>query len=337
MNELSSEAIRFYCGLGEMHYNHHPTFTGPYACVSPIYGGKKKRVNRVSVPLGTLVLQDSGAFSDAVMVESAVLGQSTLLQTHRLTPEAALRRQEEHAKLFGYEDQIEARASNDVLIDEWWWYNDTGNLLRSKRRWTENDAELAVEETVKAAAYLNAHRNGISCVMSAQGVTVNQYIRCTERIMPFLRDGDIFGLGGFCILGRVPSLLPMFYETVQRLIPFLGREGIRRVHIWGSCFVPALGPLLYLCDAYGLQLSTDSVGPSTRPVKKDPKTGFAEWGFGSWHNNRYPVPPVLASCKTKDSEGHKAPICPPTSPCRGLERARHIRETREWLADFRKR
>ena len=161
MSELSAEAIRFYCGLGERHYNHHPTFTGPYACVSPIYGGKKKRVNCVSVPLGTLVLQDSGAFSDAVLVENTVPGQSTLVQSHRLTPESALRRQEEHAELFGYTNQIEARASNDLLIDEWWWYNDTGNLLRSKRRWSENDAELAVEETVKAASISGVTGRGV--------------------------------------------------------------------------------------------------------------------------------------------------------------------------------
>ncbi len=35
---LDEEAIRFYCGLGEKHYNHHPVVTGPYACVSPIAG-----------------------------------------------------------------------------------------------------------------------------------------------------------------------------------------------------------------------------------------------------------------------------------------------------------
>ncbi|HZO72811.1 MAG TPA: hypothetical protein VFB60_11465 [Ktedonobacteraceae bacterium] len=144
MNSLSSlagphnEAIRFYCGLGEKHYNHHPVVTGPYACVSPVSGSQTRKVNSVAVPQGVLVLQDS-------------------------------------------------------------------------------------------------------------------------------------------------------------------------------------------------------LGPSTRPVKKDRQTGYAMWGYASWCNNAYPVPPVLASCKVLDASGGKAPTCTPETRCRGLERARHVLLTYEWFAHFRTR
>jgi hypothetical protein len=59
------EAIRFYCGIGEKHYNHHPVVTGPYACVAPVSGSEVKKVNSVAVPEGVHAFQDSGAFNDA--------------------------------------------------------------------------------------------------------------------------------------------------------------------------------------------------------------------------------------------------------------------------------
>ncbi len=334
---MSSDAIRFYCGVGERAYNYHPVYTGPYACVSPVCGTTRKKVNQVAIPPGVRVLQDSGAFNDAcLLLRGQALHCSSLAQ-QRLSLKDALKRQEDHAEHFGYTELLEARASYDVLIDETWMAGRVGELVRTKRRWSEADAEWAVAETVAAAAYLNVHRNGLSCVMSAQGVSVEQYLRCAERILPFIREGDIFGLGGFCILGRMPSLLPAYAAILERLIPFLSNEGIKRVHIWGVCYAPALGPLLYLCDIYGIQVSTDSMGPSTRLVKRDPKTGYGEWGYASWHSSCYEVPPVLESCKITDRHGNKAPTCSPGTRCRGLERARHIALTGDWLAHFRER
>jgi hypothetical protein len=284
------------------------------------------------------VIQDSGAFNDACLFVRGETRELATLLSQRLSLKEALQRQEAHAEIFGYADQLEARASYDVLIDETWRASESGQVIRRKQRWSEVDAEWAVEETIAAAAYLNAHRNGIPCVLSAQGVSVAQYLRCAQRILPFMCDGDIFGLGGFCILGRKPYFLPAYYEILERLIPLLQGEGVKRVHLWGSCFAPALGPLLYLCDEHGgIQVSTDSVGPSTRPVKKDPATGYGEWGYASWHSNTYAVPPVLESCKATDAYGNKAPTCLPHTRCRGLERARHIALTYDWLAHFRER
>ena len=118
------------------------------------------------------------------------------------------------------------------------------------------------------------------------------------------------------------------------------------MHIWGVCFAEPLGELLWQCDHdeegnpdphHRIQLSTDSVGPSTRPVKKDKQTGYGTWGYASWCNNRYSVPPVLDSCKVKDAHDNKTPTCSPDTLCRGLERARHVLLTQDWFAHFRTR
>ncbi len=345
MNSLRQpEAIRFYCGVGEKHYNHHLVVTGPYACVAPVSGSERKKVNQVAVPQEARVIQDSGAFNDACLLLREEGRRLTLIQQARLSFKEALLRQEQHAARFGYIDQIEARASYDVLIDETWTQEASGLLTRTKKRWSETDAALAVEETVAAAAYLHQHRHGLPCVLSAQGVTPQQYLSCVQRLLPFFREGDVLGLGGWCILGRLHSLLPAFRETMRLVIPFAKREGIRRVHLWGVCFAEALGELLWQCDhdeegnldlVHPIALSIDSVGPSTRLVKKDPSTGYATWGYASWYDPRYPVPPVLESCKAQDIDGCKAPQCAPGTRCRGLERARHVLLTADWLAHFR--
>lgn len=242
-------------------------------------------------PASSRIAQDSGAFSDSP-------GQ-------RLDYGAALDRQQQHAERYGYANQIGARASYDLLIDEKW---SVGQ--RHKARWTESEADDAVEQTIAAAAFLDQHRDGLPAVMSAQGVNAQQYLRCTQRILRYLRpaQSDILGLGGWCITGMMPTqIMPSFRETMQLLIPFLGREGIRRVHVWGVCYARASGLLLRLCDEWSIALSTDSAGPNIRP-------NFGRWGYAEWHNPRYARVPVET---------------------RGLERAKHVALTRAWLAQFR--
>jgi hypothetical protein len=287
------EAIRFYCGINEQQWNHHPVAPGRYVCVAPVYGATlhTKVTNRVSVPPDVRVIQDSGAFSDGP-------GQ-------RLWVEEALDRQLAHMDDYRYHDQLEAIASYDLLIDEKW-----ENGMRHKARWTEEDAAFAVKQTVRAAAYLAHNRHGFKAVLSAQGVSAQQYLKCVQQIVPLMQDGDIFGLGGWCITGKMPAqMMPVFRETMQLVVPFLAKEGVRRVHVWGVIYPKALGELLYLCDMHGLSLSTDSAGPQVKPC-------LGSWGYGSWCDTAYSRPPV---------------------GIRGLERARHVRLTREWLADFRTR
>jgi hypothetical protein len=243
----------------------------------------------VTVPSDAEIIQDSGAFCDSF--------------EQRLCVEAALERQIQHAERYGYAKQISHRASYDLLIDEKW-----EGGIRHKARWSEQDAETAVALTVQAAAYLTRHRYGMNAVLSTQGVSAQQYLRCAERIVPLMEEGDIFGLGGFCITGKPPAqMMPVFREVMTLVIPFLGREGVKRVHIWGVCYAKALGELLWMCDQYGIAVSTDSSGPSVKPA-------MGEWGYAEWRNPFYErVPPDI----------------------RGLERARHVQATRQWLQAFR--
>jgi hypothetical protein len=314
------EDIRLYCGVGETSYNRHPIACGPYACISPVCGRDDSasvtaasRRNVVNVPATALVLQDSGAFNDG--------------PKHRLSFAEALQRQISHAKHYKYSSQVTHRASYDLLIDETW-----KNEFRHKERWNEEAGNFAVRMTVEAAAYMDAHRDGLGCVMSAQGVTPEQYYACAEKVLKYVDvERDIFGLGGWCILSQQPALLPDFRLTIQQVIPLLASQKVQRVHIWGVCFAEPLGELLYLCDQYGLKLSTDSMGPSTRPTK-------GEWGYASWRDPHYKKPTPLDSCKVVDASGYKAPTCiPGKTRCTGLERARHVALTRDWLAHFKER
>jgi hypothetical protein len=183
---------------------------------------------------------------------------------------------------------------------------DNGN--RYTRRWTVQDAESAVDTTVAAAKWLDDHRNGLPLIVSAQGVDAAQYLRCAERLMPYIKPGDYFGFGGWCIIGKMPAqMMPVFRETVALVIPFLGKEGIKHIHIWGVIYPKALGVLLWECDQWGITVSTDSVGPTTHPV-------FGQWGYGEWRDNTYIKPPNAIV---------------------GLERARHTKLTRDWLGRFR--
>jgi len=287
---MAIKGVRLYCGIAETRWNYHPVQSGDYACVSPVKGrsDRTKATNRVSIPAAAAIIQDSGAFSDS--------------WSTRLDFASALDRQINHADRWHYTDQISHRATYDLLIDEVW---DDGN--RAKRRWTVGAAEDAVETTVAAARYLDAHRDGLSLVVSAQGVDALQYLRCAERLMSYMRDGDFFGFGGWCILGKLPAqMMPIFRDTVATVIPFLAREGVRHVHIWGVIYPRGLGVLYRACVRHGLTLSTDSVGPSMLPI-------YGQWGYGDWRDNTYARPPVET---------------------RGLERARHVRATSSWLENF---
>jgi len=279
-----TEAIRLYCGSSEDSWYGCPVDVGPFACVSPVYGRTlaTKSVNYVRLSDKThSVIQDSGAFCDG--------------PDQRLSFETALRRQIVHARRFGYEHFEPTQAGG----------------LRRKIRWSEADAWDACTTTIQAARYLNSHRENLQCILSAQGVSARQYLACVQGVLPFLQDGDMLGLGGFCIVGLAPRrYLPVFREIIHEVIPFLGREQVKQVHIWGCVFAPALGELLYLCDQYGIALSTDSVGPSLRPV-------FGRWGYSSWTWPAYQRPP--------------------SGPLMAHHRAHHIHLVREWLHDFRER
>lgn len=282
--------IQLYAGLGgETTWNRSPVAPGSHACISPVYGKHATR-NRVGgFKSDVRIIQDSGAFSDS--------------WEKRLSFPQALKRQEDHAKRYKYEDQITHRATYDLLIDEIW---DNGN--RFKRRWTVEAAESAGETTVAAAQFMHENRNGIPLIVSAQGVDAAQYLRCCERLMPYLREGDYFGFGGWCIIGKMPKIMmPVFRETVSIVVPFLEKEGVKHIHIWGVIYPKALNVLLWECTQHKITISTDSVGPTTHPI-------FGQWGYGEWRDNTYQKPALEHL---------------------GTERARHTALTRAWLARFK--
>lgn len=286
--------IRLYCGIGEQTWNGIQPAPGKYACVAPVYGNTEtnRKENRVFIPEGTSVIQDSGAFSDG--------------PTNRLTKEQALARQILHAYKWKYADKISHVASYDVLIDERW-----ENGKRSKERWTEDLATYAVEETISAAKWLSENRSWIpytqNLVLGAQGVTPLQYLYCAEQIVPHFKFNDVFGFGGFCIVGKMRRrMMPIFAETVKLVMPLINEAGIKQVHLWGVLLDEALAQIGYWCNKYNIKLSTDSVGPSVRPC-------FGSWGYSDWRDNTY---------------------CRPDTDTRGLERKRHVEETIKWLHKF---
>ena len=290
---MQTECIRLYCGAGNETARTHAAYGGRYACVSPVYGLKKVSITRVSLPPDTEVFQDSGAFTDNISA--------------RLTFMQAFERQLNHAYKFGY--SIFAQAAYDVLIDETW-----DELGRHKQRWSVGDAESAIDSTVAAAKWISNQRDNTPAkhlILSAQGVDSVQYLRCTERIMPYLETGDIFGMGGWCIIGKMPRvMMPTFEETVRRVIPFIAREGVKRAHIWGVCYAPAIGMLNAIADEYGISVSTDSAGPILRPT-------FGEWGYDNWRHENYKRPVGQVDMAQAMTE--------------------HAQATRQWLADFKTR
>jgi hypothetical protein len=222
------------------------------------------------------------------------------------------------------------------LIDEKWSEDEAtdGLFRRGRRRWTEAAAEAAVEDTVQAARFLAAHRNGIPCVLSAQGITPKHYLRCVQQLVPLLQDGDWLGLGGWCPVGKFPAqMLPVFRQTMALVLPFLGSVGIRRVHLWGVIYASALADLLWLCEQYQIALSTDSIGPQVRPA-------LGRWGYADWCDWSYRSAPSLppereqeaAQRPVKTADGHFITL----PHVRGRHRAEHVRQVRAWLAGFRR-
>lgn len=198
--------VRLYCGINETRWNRHSVAPGPFACVSPVYGAsvRTRVTNRVCVPVGVRVIQDSGAFCDG--------------SGERLSFHDALARQGAHARQFGYEWQITHRASYDLLIDEVWV---EGN--RYKRRWSVEAADLAVVETIAAARFLSAEecRGGLGLILSAQGVDAAQYFECVQEILPFLDEGrDMLGLGDWRL--RCGGMALMTCGARNRGLPEVG-------------------------------------------------------------------------------------------------------------------
>jgi hypothetical protein len=214
---------------------------------------------------------DSGAFNDP--------------PDKRLTPEAALARQlrweVRAAKKWGVPYRHNAVVSYDLLIDEKW-----TNGVKKKERWDVAEADRAVRVTVDAAAYLASRREELSprrLILATQGVDASQYQECAAGVLAHCKPGDIFGLGGWCILGLHRRWLPTFWDAMRRVLPMVATAGLREVHIFGVMWQKALGGLVWLADRHGLTVSTDSKKAAMDCTWKDAKKAGAV--ADTWEEN----------------------------------------------------
>lgn len=241
-------------------------------------------------------LYDSGAFPE-------------VLADARVTPQVSLARQlSTLALLPQFKENL--LVSYDRLIDE-----KHVNGQRLKQRWTVTEGELAVKQTVEAAAFLHSQRSQLknfTLVQSCQGVDALQYLKCVEQVLPYCQADDVLGLGGWCILGRQPSYLSTFWETINLVVRAIACSGITKIHIFGCTWykpkkhypIPPLPPLLWLCDRYGISLSTDGRSPIGNALWKD---GWQKAGatFGYWRHNLAWVKAELGTLR--DSPQYQAP------------------------------
>lgn len=239
------------------------------------------------------VLLDSGAFTDAPGARLSYAGAGARMRAWEA----------QAAAVWGLDDwQADVWVSYDLLIDETWI-----NGHKTKRRWSVTDAEPALAVTIAAAQYLASQRAALAprtLLLSCQGVTAAQYTRCVQAVCDVATPADWIGLGGWCIVGRYTTWLPVFYETITRSLPLIARAGVRHVHILGVLYLPALGPLLWLADQYGLTVSTDSSAPLLACTRGNAKKAgvrapywrdnIAIWQHTLAHlrDTRYYAPPV---------------------------------------------
>lgn len=240
--------------------------TGP-RCFTAAYGPHSRFTPQEAA--GVRALLDSGAFSDP--------------PERRLTPEGSLERQLRWegaaARNWGLDWSAEALVSYDRLIDEKW-----SGGVRRKERWGVREADRAVRETVEAARWLASQRDRLrprTLALSCQGVDAAQYRECVQGVLAHAQPQDWIGLGGWCILGQRRHWMPTFHQAMRRCLPLIADHGVRRVHVFGVLYRPALGALLWLCDSLGLACSTDSTSPVLAATLKGSGNALAP----TWEEN----------------------------------------------------
>lgn len=269
--------------------------------LSPVRTGKG--INKKTVPYTNWNAGDINPFCCDLLLDSGAF--TDVLTNSRTTPEDSLSRQLKFLGISSKKFHKTYIVSYDLLIDEKYI-----NGERKKQRWSVQDAWAAVESTIDAAKYLNSQRDnlsGFTLIQSCQGVEASQYLKCVEKILPFCQETDVIGLGGWCILGRQKSYLPIFWETINQIIPVIAESGIKKVHIFGCTWykpspgfpLPPLQGLLALCDKYHLKVSTDSrslIGNALwKKEGNSPQRAGAEFTY--WRHNLAWVKSELATLR----------------------------------------
>jgi hypothetical protein len=246
-----SEGVKLYVGGSAATVNSRPMLlTGPrmFNPANPVKPAERFTAEHTPLVEGWI---DSGAFQD-------------VKPDARLSPAEALDRQLRWEGMARQKwespDWTLARlVSYDRLIDEKWI-----NGKKRKERWSVTEADAAVRETIEAAAYLASQRGRLAprgLVLACQGVDAAQYAECAKGVLAHCRPGDVFGLGGWCILGIQRHWLPTFWAAMRAVLPLVVAAGLAQVHVFGVLWRPALGGLLWLADQCGLAVSTDSSSP----------------------------------------------------------------------------
>lgn len=217
---------------------------------------------------------DAGQAAETVAILDSAAFTDERKRRPRLTAEEALARQlswEERARrLWGAPEwQAEALVSYDVVMRPAWL-----TRTRQVRAGCLPDTERAVAETVESAAYLASQRERLrprKLILTCQGGDAVQYVECARSVLKFATPEDWLGLGGFAPLGLHKGWLAAFHETLWGVLPEAAASGLRRVHLFGVLYEPALAGLLWLADHYGLEVSTDSTAPIMACTYPDPK------------------------------------------------------------------
>lgn len=193
---------------------------------------------------------DSGAFQD--------LGARP-----RLSPRSALERQ------LRYEEQLRWHTGEHAWhFEAMCIYDEMAGVdeaivegRKRKVRGNEDTARRAVEATLEAAAYYASRRADIRgrLMFAGQGINPRQYVEeCVEPMAALMRPGDWFAFGGFCIIGRQRTLIPVFKETFPAVLDTLIPRGITRFHLLGVCVPEAVTFAAAEAAARGVAISTDS-------------------------------------------------------------------------------
>lgn len=215
-----------------------------------VFGGRvmvNPNYNISPLPEGVLAICDSGAFQD-------------IDKNKRLSQEKALLRQLEFEKRVAPNDDwcFESIAIYDQMlgVDE-----QIVNGKKVKVRGDRDSSQGAIKETLASAEYYNRNRDLVRgrIMFVGQGIDSEQYIReCVIPMMDYMKHGDWFGFGGFCIIGRVPSLKPLFYRVFSEVLPLVKKCGVTRFHLLGVTVTDAVSHVSDIARQEGVVLSNDS-------------------------------------------------------------------------------
>jgi hypothetical protein len=147
-------------------------------------------------------------------------------------------------------------VSYDRLVDE-----SNVSSGKNKKRVHHATAERYVKETVVAAKFLADSRSdlkGSRLVLSCQGTTLPQYVRCMKDVLEFAEPGDVLGLGGFCIVGQQHRYLDQLLAVTTAAIPLAKKRGLRQLHVFGLGWIPALAKMNVMAHHAGIECSYDT-------------------------------------------------------------------------------